>query len=335
MFGVLVLSTVAVHGNPQFQAGLQAMQEHADARVAYAGRMTEQLVYHPRRLQQQECDCPGAQAFEDATKGMQAELEKMMEEDPMAAVVASQRLVCEYRDVYECMAPCMPTEEEEGAAAMSLDCTCSPCGDAILDATAALMGAFMLMAAPPEAQAKFMEQVAVTVCSPTMLLLAECMQCAECKDAMSTGGNGTVNMGLPADQEECMCGSCRRATIGASVATTPAGKDHEACLNTTILHCYGSSSSCDAMNMTMTAEMQGSVDAMCSAADAEAALKAVVDPLIVEFDADYAYPPANRGKMCALTTAAKTSTTTPRTTDSVSSAILMSVTPVLAAFFVW
>jgi len=327
MFGVLVLSTVAVHGNPQFQAGLQAMQEHADARVAYAGRMTEQLVYHPRRLQQQGCDCPGAQAVMDAT----AELEKMMQEDPMEAVVASQRLMCEYREDFECMAPCMPTAGEEGALPpMNVDCICSLCGDAILDA-----GAFMLMAAPPEAQANLTEKVAVTACRPSMLTIRECMECDECKGAVSTSGNGTVSVGVPADQEECMCGSCRRATIGSFVATTPAGKDHEACLNTAILHCYGSSPKCNANNATVTAEMQASADATCSAADAEAALKAVVDPLIVEFDADYAYPPANRGKMCALTTAAKTSTTTPRTTESASSAILMSVTPVLAAFFVW
>mmetsp|Transcript_19425 Transcript_19425/g.44650 ORF Transcript_19425/g.44650 Transcript_19425/m.44650 type:complete len:328 (-) Transcript_19425:222-1205(-) len=327
MFSVVVLGVAVANGNSQFQAGLQAMQVHPDERVAYAGRMSERLFHHPRRLQQGNCDCPGMAALQEAGNGLQAQ----MEEDPMAAIVASQKLVCDHRATYECMAPCMDTQEP--SSSMNLDCICSPCGDALLSATASLMGAFMLMASPVDVQEKFATQVMVEVCSPDMLSLAECMQCEECKDAMSSSGDGSMTMGVPADQEECMCGSCRRATIGAAVAMTDAGKDHEACLNTTILHCYGSSSSTCSSMMNVTAEMQSSIDAMCSAADAEAALVAVVDPIIAEFNANYEYPPTNRGQMCALTTAAKTSTTT-ATADTANTAMAMSIVPVVAAL-VW
>mmetsp|Transcript_35541 Transcript_35541/g.79705 ORF Transcript_35541/g.79705 Transcript_35541/m.79705 type:complete len:322 (+) Transcript_35541:66-1031(+) len=319
MFSVVVLGVAVANGNSQFQAGLQAMQVHPDERVAYAGRMSERLFHHSRRLQQGDCDCPGMAAVTQATAALQAQMEK----DPMAAIVASSKLMCDHRATYECMAPCMETQES--SSSMNPDCICSPCGDALLSATASMMGAFMLMAAPVDVQAKFVTQVMVELCSPDMLSLKECMECEECKDAMSSSGDGSMTMGMPADQEECMCGSCRRATIGAAVAMTDAGKGHEACLNTTILHCYGSSSSTCSM-MNVSAETQASIDAMCSAADAEAALVAVVDPIIAEFNANYEYPPANRGRMCALTTAA-------REAYEASGAVAMTILPLVAALW--
>mmetsp|Transcript_19423 Transcript_19423/g.44644 ORF Transcript_19423/g.44644 Transcript_19423/m.44644 type:complete len:323 (-) Transcript_19423:132-1100(-) len=320
MFSVVVLGVAVANGNSQFQAGLQAMQVHPDERVAYAGRMSERLFHHPRRLQQGNCDCPGMAALQEAGNGLQAQ----MEEDPMAAIVASQKLVCDHRATYECMAPCMDTQEP--SSSMNLDCICSPCGDALLSATASVMGAFMLIVAPADVQAKFATQYMVEACSPDMLSLTECMECEECKDAMSSSGDGSMTMGgVQADQEECVCGSCRRATIGAAVAMTDAGKGHEACLNTTILHCYMSSSSTCSM-MNVSAETQASIDAMCSAADAEAALVAVVDPIIAEFNANYEYPPANRGRMCALTTAA-------REAYEASGAVAMTILPLVAALW--
>jgi len=340
MLGTLLFGAVVVFGNPQFHAGLRAMQEHSDATVAHAGRMTERLVHHSRRLQESEgnCNCPGAQAMVEASTNAQAEIDAQMKEDPLAAIVASQKLLCDHRAAYECMQPCIPAEED--APEMNLDCTCGPCGDSMLSVTASAIGGLMLMAAGAEAQQTFSTQIMVEVCSPDFLLFSECMACPECAQPEAADGSGsaTAGSGMPVEEQDCLCGSCRRAHLGVAVATTDAGKDHEACLNATILHCYASSTSdCSAMG-NMTADMQASADALCSAADAEAALKAVVDPMIAAFGANYAYPPANRGKMCELTAAAKTATTTtaiPSDGGTASGAMALGVVPILAAILMW